>query len=304
MKKIFNFLSISLVLCLGFVSCDENETTFKALDFPADAFITFNQIATSVAENTVTPIQIEVTYANTSAATEDVSIDFTVNSDNGVLGTDFTVVNDKSSFTFSPSAGIYTDIVEIMPVDNGVLGAENIVITLTLGTTTLSTGYPGPDGLGKSIAVTIMDDDCAKEDALGIYAGDWLGTDSCGDYTDVPVELALPCGTGITIKGLGHPWLEDASYWGENVIFEYDVKITIDAAAGTVDIPEQTYVTTDYNGFVSDYTLVGSGTIDTSGAKPVITISYDMNHPSYGSMANDYAGSSCTGLFEAIITLQ
>lgn len=302
MKKIFKLLSISLILCFGLVGCDEDETTFKALDFPTDAFITFNQIATSVAENTVTPIQIEVTYANTSAATEDVSIDFTVNSDNGVVGTDFTIVNNKSSFTFSPSAGNYTDIVEIMPVDNGVLGTENIVVTLSLGSSTLATGYPGPDGLGKSIAVTIMDDDCAKEEALGIYAGNWLGTDSCGDYTAVPVELALPCGTGITIKGLGHPWLEDSSYWGETVIFEYDVKITIDAATGTVDIPEQTYVTTDYNGDISDYTIVGSGTIDSSGT--VMTISYDMNHPSYGSMANDYAGSSCTGLFEAVITLQ
>ena len=303
MKKIFNFLSISLILCLGFVSCDEEETTFKALSYPTDAFITFNSIASSVDENATTPLKIEVTYSNTSAATEDVTIDFTVNSDNGVNGTDFSVVNNKSSFTFSPSAGKYTDVVEIMPVDNGVLGSENIVVTLTLGSTTLSTGYPGPSGLGKSIVVTIMDDDCAKEDALGIYAGDWKGTDSCGDYTDIPVTLALPCGTGITIKGIGYSWLKDASYWNEIIIAEHDVKITIDAAAGTVDIPEQKYVTTDYNGAIEDYTLVGSGTIDTSGAKPVMTISYDMNSVN-GSSALDYAGSSCSGLFEAVITLQ
>lgn len=300
MKKILTILAAVTL----FASCDESKETIDSLSFPADAFITFTKIAETVSENTANPISIEVVYANSSSETADVSLDFTVSSDNGVAGTDFIIINDKSSFNFSPSDGKYSDTVQIMPVDNDVLGNENISLTITLGNSTYSIGYPGPDGLGKSIALTILDDDCAKEDSLKIYEGDWLGTDSCGDYTDVPVQLTLPCGTGITIKGLGHPWLQDPGYWGETVIFEYDVFITIDAAAGTVEIPEQTYVTTDYNGDVSDYSIVGEGTIDTSGAKPVMTISYDMNHASYGSMANDYGGSSCPSLFEAVITLQ
>jgi len=300
MKKIFTiFAAITL-----FMSCDEDRETIDSLSYPADAFITFNETTAFVGEESITPLIIKVLYANTSSANEDITIDFTVASNNGTLGNDYTILDNKSSFTFSPSNGIYTDNVQIMPLDNLVLGEENIVITLTLGSSTYSNGYPGPDSLGETITVTILDDDCAKEEALRPYQGDWLGSDSCGDYTGVPVTLTLPCGTGITIKGLGHPWLEDPGYWDELVVFEYDVLITIDEAAGTVTIPEQVYVTTLFDGEESDYSILGSGTIDTSGAQPVITISYDMNHPQYGSMVNDYAGTSCAGLFGAVITLQ
>jgi hypothetical protein len=300
MKKIFTiFAAITL-----FMSCDEDRETIDSLSYPADAFITFNETTAFVGEESITPLIIKVLYANTSSANEDITIDFTVASNNGTLGNDYTILDNKSSFTFSPSNGIYTDNVQIMPLDNLVLGEENIVITLTLGSSTYSNGYPGPDSLGETITVTILDDDCAKEEALRPYQGDWLGSDSCGDYTGVPVTLTLPCGTGITIKGLGHPWLEDPGYWDELVVFEYDVLITIDEAAGTVTIPEQVYVTTLFDGEESDYSILGSGTIDTSGAQPVITISYDMKHPQYGSMANDYAGTSCAGLFGAVITLQ
>lgn len=298
MKKIFTIIAAITL----FISCDESKETVDSLSFPSDAFITFAKVTDGVAENTTDPITIEVVYANSSSETADVSIDFTVSSDNGVAGTDFTVVNGKSSFSFSPAAGKYTDNVQIMPVDNGVLGTENIVITLTLGNSTYTTGYPGPNNLGKSTTITIMDDDCAREEALGIYAGTYLGTDSCGDFTGVEVEIALPCGTGITIRNVGYAWLT-SPYWSETIVAEYDVKINIDAAAGTVDIPEQKYVRTDYLGNEADYTLVGSGTIDTSGPKPVISISYDMNSVN-GSSALDYAGSSCAGLFEATFTLQ
>lgn len=300
MKKIFTIVAAITL----FMSCDESRETVDSLSFPSDAFISFSETTASVGEESDAPLTITVLYANTSSATEDVTIDFTVASNNGTIGTDYTVVDNKSSFTFSPSNGIYSDNVQIMPLDNILLGEENIIVTLTLGTSTYSTGYPGPDRLGETITVTILDDDCGKEEALRPYEGDWLGTDSCGDYTDVPVTLTLPCGTGITIKGLGHPWLENPGYWGELVVFEYDVLITIDEAAGTVTIPEQVYVTTLYDGEESDYSILGSGTIDTTGAKPVITISYDMKHPEYGSMANDYAGTSCAGLFGAVITLQ
>jgi hypothetical protein len=300
MKKILTLFSAIAL----FISCDENKETIDSLSFPADAFITFSKATDNVDENASDALKIEVIYANTSSAAADVSVDFTISSDNGIEGTDFIIVDDKSSFKFEPASGKMTDYVEIMPIDNAVLGAENIIVNLTLGSTSYTTGYPGPDSIGKSTAITILDDDCAREFALEIYAGDWSGTDSCGDYTDIPVELELPCGEGITIKGIGHKWLEEPNYWGEIVIFEYDVYITIDATTGTVDIPNQTYVTTDYNGDVSDYNIIGSGTIDTSGAKPVMIIQYDMTHPQYGSMANDYVGSTCSGLFESTITLQ
>lgn len=302
MKKTFKLLSISLILCLGLAGCDEDTTTFNELDYPADAFVSLESTSVSVLESSGGTIDIvmNLSTSTTAAMATATTVGFTIASDNAREGIDYTVVNNKSSFDLG--VGVFSDTLQIIPIDNVVEDGDK-VITIILNNAPVNLGFPGPDGLGKTTVLTILDDDCAKEYDLGIYEGDWLGTDSCGDYTNVPAQLTLPCGTGITIKGLGHPWLED-SYWNEIVIFEYDVFINIDATAGTVEIPEQTYVTTDFNGDISDYSIVGTGTIDTSGAKPVITISYDMTHASYGSMANDYAGSSCTGLFEAVITLQ
>ncbi|MGJ8743614.1 hypothetical protein [Polaribacter sp.] len=300
MKKILTIIT-AIVL---FMSCDENKETIDSLSFPDDAFITFSGSTASVGEASTAPVTLTVLYANSSASQEDVTIDFTTSSTNGTEGTDYTIVNNKSSFTFSPANGVYSDTVQIMPIDNVTLGTENVVITFTLGSSTYTTGYPGPDGIGKSVEVTILDDDCAKEEALRPYQGTWTGDDNCGGYTGITITTELPCGTGLWIRGVGYSWLQDPTYWDEIIIEEHPVFISIDATAGTVSISSQLYVTTTWNGNVQPtYNLVGAGTIDTSGAKPVIHLEYDLVQPAGSGSMVATGGTTCGSAFVTDFTL-
>jgi len=299
MKTLFKSLIIIAVVSFVAIACDEDETTFEPLNFPTDAFIAFDGNNIEVDEFDTADIVVSVSMATVNQ-TQDVTVDFTISSSDAILGTDFEVVDNKSQFTIA--AGEYSDDLRLRLIDNQD-SEPNKTITITLtGTNASATlGYPGPDALNSTIDIVILDDDCEKEESLRPYAGTWSGDDNCGDYAS-EVRLELACIEGILIRGLGYPWLE-GDYWGETVTFEFDTYITIDAVAGTVDIPTQRYVTTVYGGYSSDYFLVGSGTIDTSGASPTMHIVYDMTHPAYGSTALNYGDSSCPGLFEADITL-
>ncbi|MEZ4793077.1 MAG: Calx-beta domain-containing protein [Gelidibacter sp.] len=297
MKKIFKLLIIVSIVTFGFTSCDEDKVTYDALSFPEDQYIAFTATSVSANESTTSPIVITAQYvhADTSA---DANVGFTISSPTAVEGVDYIVMDGQSSFSFP--AGVFTDTVTIMPIDNDVLEGDK-VLTITLGETSVRTGAPGPDSLGKTINVTILEDDCARDEALRPFEGTYSGTDNCGAYAS-QMRLELPCGTGITVKGLGYPWLE-SPYWAETVVTEYDAFITIDEVAGTVDIPNQKYVATDYNGYVSDYFIVGSGTVTVSGSNVTMHIEYDITHPEYGSMSYDYANSTCPDLFQADVTL-
>lgn len=303
MKKILTYISTALILVLGFVSCDEDETTYKALQFPQDSYIAFDMFSDGVKEQATEPIEIVVTYAHSSNETEPVSLGFTITSDTATEGVHYEIVDGKSTLDFGN--GVYTDMIKILPIDNIIDEADDNKITITLNDTSVNTGVPGPDALGKSMVLTLIDDDCQKEDDLRPYEGTWMGDDNCGGATDITVETILPCGTGITIKGLGYSWLQ-GSYWDEKVVEEHDVFIDIDYANGTVSIAEQAYVTTTWNGDVQPiYNLVGEGTIDISGPSPVMHIEYDLLQPDGGgSMANNYAGSTCGSFYVADITLQ
>lgn len=272
MKKIFNFLSISLILCLGFVSCDEEETTFKALSYPTDAFISFTSTTSSILENSSTPVLIKVEYSNVSSATEDVSIDFTVSSNNATAGVDYTVVNNKSSFSFSPSNGVYSDVVEIQPINNFIAGTEDLLINITLGASTYGTGFPGPDSLGKVISLTILDDDCPFS-LQGLGDATWSGSD------DVPSTQAGPNntevetsydGTNLLMEGLSYAWIIDTSYWDEVVVTSNKVIVNVDLVTGVINIPLQYLCTTTWNGAVqADYSIEASGTY-TSCSKTMV----------------------------------
>ena len=293
----FKLFLIVSVLAVGLISCDEDEVTYDALSFPEDQYIAFTARSISVDEGSNSPIVITAQYVHADSSAE-ANVGFTITSPTAVEGEDYIIMDGQTSFSFP--AGVYTDTVTIIPLDDDVL-EEDKIITITLADANVRTGAPGPDSLGKSITVTLLEDDCAREEALRPFEGTYSGTDNCGAYAS-QVSLELPCGTGITIKGLGYPWLE-SPYWAETVIDEYDTFINIDLTAGTIDIPNQVYVSTDYNGYVSDYFIVGSGTITVNGTNVTMHIEYDMTHPEYGSMAFDYANSTCPNLFVADITL-
>ncbi|AOW21787.1 hypothetical protein LPB138_14350 [Urechidicola croceus] len=288
------------------MSCDEDKTTYDALEYPSDAFISLSGTTTSVPESSTTPIEIVATYSNSLADfTSDVSVDFTISSDIAIEGTHYTVVDGKSSFNFP--VGVFTDKIEIIPIDNITEDGDK-VLAITLENSTVNLGFPGPDSLGKTLEIILADDDCAKNEDLRPYEGSWTGDDNCGGYTGVTLNTYLPCledGAGLTFTGLGYNWLQDPSYWAETITAEYPTFMTVDLDAGTVEIAEQAFVTTLYDGDYTEYNIFGSGTIDTSGSSPVITIQYDMTNvqnPQWGPMSQT-GGTPCSGVFEATFTL-
>lgn len=100
-------------------------------------------------------------------------------------------------------------------------------------------------------------------------AVEWFGTDA--GYESQVTTIA---GCDLLIFGLNHGWMED--FWGEEVIAENNVSYTIDEKVGTVEILEQNYITTLYNGSEYPYTIKGSGTIDNSGEFTTMTITYEV----------------------------
>ncbi len=125
----------------------------------------------------------------------------------------------------------------------------------------------------------------------------WFGTDAGYDS-----EVTTAVGCDLLIFGLVHGWMLD--FWGEEVIAEENVVYTIDEDAGTVEILEQDYITTLYDGDEYPYTIKGTGTIDTSGAFTTMTITYEVFQdgfsPSKWAFDNGYQAEPT---FTATLTL-
>ncbi len=123
----------------------------------------------------------------------------------------------------------------------------------------------------------------------------WIGTDA-----DFPSQITstATC-TDKTMTGVVKGWMLE--WWGEVIISGGTFKYT--TSGSTITIPLQKYCITKYNGAVQDeYSISGSGTIDNSGAFPIINLKYDLfqGGASIGSIANQYGWP--TKYFEAAIT--
>lgn len=106
--------------------------------------------------------------------------------------------------------------------------------------------------------------------------------------------------TDMTMSMLVNGWMVD--WWGEVIVKGGTVKYTVDAS-GNITIPYQYYCTTTYKGVVqADYSIQGTGTIDNSGAFPVMYIKYDLiqGGSSISEIATDYGWA--TPYFEANLT--
>lgn len=128
-----------------------------------------------------------------------------------------------------------------------------------------------------------------KIGAVPPLTGAWYGTDTEFEYPS-EVAMKLSCEGDFLISGLVYGWMAD--FWSEEIIAQEDVIILIDEAAGTVTIPSQPYITTLYDDVEYPYSIEGSGTIDTSGEYPVMSITYTLDqdgfNPSQWSVDNGY----------------
>jgi hypothetical protein len=122
-----------------------------------------------------------------------------------------------------------------------------------------------------------------------------------GDDATYPSEVTTTAScAGKSMTGLGFGWM--LGFWGEIIVDGGELTYTIDG--DNITIPMQPYCSTTYNGAPqTPYSIVGSGTIDNSGAFPVYTIHYDF------VQAGTYIAQYCfdngiwpTNYLEAVIT--
>lgn len=161
MKNIFKSLICLFALALLATSCDEDETTYIPLDYPNDAFVAFEESIISVPEGSPTDIIVEVFLA-TINQNDNVTVDFEISSSNAILGTHYEIVDNKSQFSIE--SGKYSDDIRIRLIDNtDTDGNKELTITLTSNSSGANIGYLGPDALGSSFVLKIIDDDCPVE---------------------------------------------------------------------------------------------------------------------------------------------
>jgi hypothetical protein len=123
-------------------------------------------------------------------------------------------------------------------------------------------GYPGPDGLGKSMTVRLQDDDCGFS-LEGLGAATWSGEDTVPASQAGPNQSMITTsfdGTNLLMEGLGYAWLTDTGYWDEVVVVSNVVIVTVDLTTGTIDIPLQALCTATWNGDIQpDYSISATG---------------------------------------------
>ena len=248
MKKILKSLIYITVLTFFVSACDENDTTFDALSFPDESFIALeSSTSIEVLESTTNPIEIVVNYANSIAgATSEVSVDFTISSDNAVEGVHYTVVGGSSQLTFP--VGVFNKNIIIVPIDNSEEDGDK-VLTITLTNSSVSLGVPGPDSLNKSLTVTLTDDDCAFT-FEGLDGISWIGNDNAtGSQGPNPTQIVTTFdGTNLLMDGIAFGWLTNTNYWDEVVVASAPVIVDMDPVTGEFTIEEQYLADTLWNG--------------------------------------------------------
>lgn len=105
-------------------------------------------------------------------------------------------------------------------------------------------------------------------------ANDLKGTWS-GDDSGYPSEIVTTVVDGkLLIDGVGLAWM--LNDWGEPAIETFPAEVIFNTCEGTVTIAQQEFMNTTYLGDPQPtYSIKGTGTLDMTGASPVIHLEYD-----------------------------
>lgn len=265
MKQLKYLFFIGIVGLL--IACDENPPILFN-----DAVVIFEgnnkSITESVSGLNEDPNTATITISRTNT---DISQPLTVNytttavliETGGAANNAFTISGTAGQITIP--ANQYKATITLSTVNNlATDGTKEVTITMTSATGSINTGYPGPDGVRKSIKVFIEDDDCLFE--LDTFLGDY-DCDEPG-YTVYDVEFTLKAGTTNTI-------IND-NFWDLCLEIEY----VLNPITNTVTIPQQ--IAFDCNG--TSRTVSGSGTIEPCTGK--MTVDYTVIRTSTGGISD------------------
>ncbi len=140
----------------------------------------------------------------------------------------------------------------------------------TIAVTETTMGGVTSEAVSKSVTVQKY---CPLASGAASLVGSWKGTDGAGDET-YPGSATTTLSNGkILIAGLNTGFM--VGFWGEKIMKGGTCLMTVNLD-GTLVIPEQYFCDTDYS---PGYKIKGTGTWDNCGAKPAISINYDVWFP-------------------------
>jgi len=251
-KSTYKILLLAISILLIITSCQEED---NILEYTDDSFYRFAAESGSVGESDTEPVEVEVFYSVPGGGSG--SVDFAVGGDLAE-GTDYTVVNSSKSLSFNEGNG-YKDVIKIQAIDNDDVSTSPRVITITLTNPSGgSAGFPGPDALNSTYALTIIEDDCPS-DLAGTYTtvtNGKVGDGDGGQGDDYPEVTGM---VTVTDLGGGNYEIDDMSAGMYAAIYGLDpVVVTIQDVCNDVTI---TSGADQYNDPFS-----GTGTVASDGS--------------------------------------
>jgi len=253
MKK-FNSLSIFVLLTFAasvFVSCEEESNSPSSISFFGSEFT-----AAETAETVTLGFQLD------EPTKEDVTVTLAVTGGTATEGEDFELLETTRTIPAGETNGSFS--IELI---NDIEDEEDETIEITISAAGLTAETA-------KYVITVTDDDCPFE-----FVGDLVGTDANLDkagFLGAAEVTVVKDGDTYTIEGLNVDFM--TNFWGETVIDQVPVTMTIDGA-GNITIADQYIFTTLYDGDEYVYHIYGTGVLNTCDGN--ITLNYEMDQDGF-----------------------
>jgi hypothetical protein len=256
MKKI-KILSL-LVLAGVIFSCEKNDEKDLLYDGPSYvSFINSNSLFTAISgESNVFGVEIGVNAVSKSDRTFTVTI---AEGSEGTEGVDYTLESKSIAIPAGEVIGKLSIVPDFdkLPTEGGLnlkfeLSEENNLADYSI----IEHGV----SIGKY---------CTYD--VSTLAGAWSGTDGrkTVHYPSQIVVTGTSSSSSYGLTGAAFEWMVD--YWGESIEDSQVVNMTVDELGLKVTIPSQQYLTTLYDGDLFDYTIEGTGAINSCTRKVELT---------------------------------
>jgi len=291
MKNILRTIFVFVVGAVFLVSCEKKETNFDAMfnDWdPGNAtyylqFVDASQTLETGVNNDGSLKHISTTIAVAligNPQNSDIVIPISPAPSTTISPDMYTLSASSITIPAGQSSGsiTLTTITDNMPIDTWL----DLVINL-------GTANDAPTGTTLTYKMKRIKYCYTDITAL---VGNWSGTDSWGYASHVVTTLV---NGELIINGIGFGWFQD--WWGEVIVTNTPLVMTVNAVTGSFTIAEQPYLTSTWNGAPQPaYGLSGSGKID--ACTKTMTLDY-IFHQDGGT----FNGSAWGPAFKEVITL-